>query len=60
MPTGRASESVGEEAAASLVTDIQSGGCVDSYLQDQVPIIVVVVMHFIHIPYEMAGFAYEV
>ena len=34
--TGRASESVGEEAAASLVTDIQSGGCVDSYLQDQV------------------------
>ena len=29
-------ESVGETAAASLVTDIQSGGCVDSYLQDQV------------------------
>jgi len=29
-------ETVGESAAASLVTDIQSGGCVDSYLQDQV------------------------
>ena len=34
--TGKPSESVGEEAAASLVTDIQSGSCVDSYLQDQV------------------------
>lgn len=29
-------ESVGETAAAGLVTDLQSGGCVDSYLQDQV------------------------
>ncbi|XP_065905826.1 RNA 3'-terminal phosphate cyclase-like [Dysidea avara] len=32
---GMPAESVGETAAASLVTDIQSGGCVDSYLQDQ-------------------------
>lgn len=32
---GKPSESVGEEAAASLATDIQSGSCVDSYLQDQ-------------------------
>ena len=34
--SGMPAETVGESAAASLVTDIQSGGCVDSYLQDQV------------------------
>jgi RNA 3'-terminal phosphate cyclase (ATP) len=32
---GKAAEKVAEEAAASILKDLQEGGCTDEYLQDQ-------------------------
>jgi len=33
---GKTSEEVGEECAKTLISEIQKGGCVDSYMSDQI------------------------